>query len=57
MKQTKENVQRITEFSALFMKLDEKGQEEIFAILRALEFAQPIMHSQDAILVQIEKRG
>ena len=46
MTQIKENVQRITEFNALFLNLNEKGQEAALAILRSLGFAQSVMCSQ-----------
>lgn len=46
MTQTKEKIQHIAEFNALFMNLNEKGQEAALTVLRALEFAQSVMHAQ-----------
>lgn len=48
MTQTNEKIQCIEEFKALFVGLDEKGQETALAILTALEFAQSVMYLQDA---------
>lgn len=48
MTQVKVNVQRIVEFNALFMALDEKGQEAALTVLRSLDFAQSVMHLQGA---------
>lgn len=48
MTQTKDNVQRVAEFNALFMNLNEKGQEAALTVLQALGFAQSVMFSQDA---------
>lgn len=48
MTQTNEKIQCIDELKALFVGLDEKGQETALAILRALEFAQSVMYLQDA---------
>ena len=47
MAQIKDNVQRAVEFNALFMDLNEKGQEAALTVLRALGFAQSVMFSQD----------
>lgn len=46
MTQVKENVQRIAEFNALFMNLNDKGQEAALTVLQALGFAQSVMCSQ-----------
>ncbi|MBD5395791.1 MAG: hypothetical protein HDR71_16355 [Lachnospiraceae bacterium] len=46
MTQTKESVQRIAEFNALFMNLNEKGQEAALTVLRSLDFAQSVMYLQ-----------
>lgn len=43
MTQEKENIQRITEFNALFLSLNEKGQEAALMVLQSLEFAQSVM--------------
>ena len=48
MTQPKDNIQRIEEFNAIFMNLNEKGQEAALTVLRALGFAQSVMVSQDA---------
>lgn len=48
MTQKKENIQRITEFNALFMNLNERGQEAALTVLRSLGFAQSVMYSQRA---------
>lgn len=47
MTQEKENVQRIAEFNALFLSLNEKGQEAALTVLQSLNFAQSVMYSQD----------
>lgn len=44
MTQTKENKKRMAEFNALFIKLNEKGQESALAVLRTLDFAQSATH-------------
>lgn len=46
MTQVRENVQRIAEFNALFMNLNDKGQEAALTVLQALGFAQSVMYSQ-----------
>lgn len=48
MTQTRDHVQRVTEFNTLFLNLNDKGQETALTILQALEFAQAVMFSQDA---------
>lgn len=48
MTQTKENVQRIAEFNALFLNLNEKGQEAALTVLKSLDFAQSVMNLQRA---------
>ena len=47
MTQIKENVQSNAELNALFVRLDDNGQDIALAILRALEFAQTVMYSQN----------
>lgn len=47
MTQEKENIRRIAEFNALFLSLNEKGQEAALTVLQSLGFAQSVMHSQD----------
>ncbi|MBO5031018.1 MAG: hypothetical protein J6C19_00690 [Lachnospiraceae bacterium] len=46
MTQEEENVKRIAEFHALFLTLDDRGQEEALIILKSLGFAQSVMCSQ-----------
>lgn len=48
MTQTKDNVQRMTEFHVLFRELDEKGQETALIVLRSLNYAQSVMYSPAA---------
>ena len=48
MTQTRDEIQRIAEFNALFMNLNEKGQEAALTVLRSLEFAQSVMCLQRA---------
>lgn len=47
MTQDNENIRRIAEFNALFLSLNEKGQEAALTVLQSLGFAQSVMHSQD----------
>ncbi len=48
MTQTKEDVLRNAKFNALFMNLNEKGQEAALNVLMSLDFAQSVMYSQMA---------
>lgn len=48
MTQTKETVRRTTEFNALFLNLNEKGQEAALTVLKSLDFAQSVMNVQRA---------
>lgn len=48
MTQIKDNVQHIAEFNALFMNLNEKGQDAALTVLRSLNFAQSVMYLQRA---------
>ncbi len=48
MTQIEGNIKRIAEFNALFMNLNEKGQEAALTVLRSLGFAQSVMYSQKA---------
>lgn len=57
MTQEKVNVQRIAEFNALFMALDEKGQETALTVLRSLDFAQSVMHLQGAAERTVKQRN
>lgn len=43
MTQERENVRKIAEFSAVFLTLDDEGQDCILAVLRSLGFAQSVM--------------
>lgn len=43
MTQVDRSVDRIAEFNALFLNLNEKGQEAALTVLRSLEFAQSVM--------------
>lgn len=45
MTQEREDVKRIAELNALFMTLDDKGQDGALTILRSLGFAQSVMCS------------
>lgn len=47
MTQKNENVKRIAEFNALFLTLNDKGQEAALTILQSLGFAQSVMCPQD----------
>ena len=46
MTHKKENIKRIAEFNALFLTLNDKGQEAALTVLQSLEFAQSVMCSQ-----------
>lgn len=46
MTQEKENIKRIAEFNALFLTLNDKGQEAALTVLQSLGFAQSVMCSQ-----------
>lgn len=46
MTQTKEDVLRNAKFNALFMNLNEKGQEAALNVLMSLDFAQSVMNLQ-----------
>lgn len=48
MTQTKENAKRIAEFNALFLALNERGQDAALTVLKSLGFAQSVMYSQNA---------
>lgn len=43
MAQEREDVKRIAELNALFLALDDKGQDSALTILRSLGFAQSVM--------------
>lgn len=45
MTQERKNVRKIAEFSALFLSLDDEGQDRTLAILRSLGYAQSVMCS------------
>ena len=45
MTQKTENVRKIAELNALFLSLDDRGQDSALTILRSLEFAQSVMCS------------
>ena len=47
MTQIKENAKKIAEFNALFLTLNEKGQEAALTVLQSLDFAQLVMCSQE----------
>ena len=42
----KETAKRIAELNALFLTLNDKGQDGALTILRSLEFAQSVMSEQ-----------
>lgn len=44
----KETAKKIAELNALFLTLNDKGQDGALTILRSLEFAQSVMREQDA---------
>ena len=46
MTQTVENVKKIAEFNALFLTLNEKGQDAGLTVLKSLGFAQSVMCQQ-----------
>lgn len=46
MAQEREDVKRIAELNALFLTLDDKGQDSALTILRSLGFAQSVMGSR-----------
>lgn len=48
MTRKKEDVQRNAKFNALFINLNEKGQEAALNVLMSLDFAQSVMYSQMA---------
>lgn len=45
MTQEREDIRRIAELNALFMTLDNRGQDGALTILRSLGFAQSVMCS------------
>lgn len=45
MTQEREDVRKIAEFNALFLTLDDRGQDCALSILRSLGFAQSFMCS------------
>lgn len=47
MTQTDRKVDRIAEFNALFLTLNEKGQEAALTVLKSLNFAQSVMGSEE----------
>ncbi|MEY8428817.1 hypothetical protein AALA00_14140 [Lachnospiraceae bacterium 46-15] len=47
MTQEKESVRRIAEFNALFLTLNDKGQDAALTILQSLGFAQSVMCPQE----------
>lgn len=55
MTQVNENVKRIAEFNALFLTLNEKGQEAALTILQSLGFAQSVMIRQGDVNSQPRK--
>lgn len=46
MTQKKKDVKKISELNALFLNLDDIGQDSALTILRSLGFAQSVMCSQ-----------
>ncbi len=46
MAQANEQVKRIAEFNAMFLTLNEKGQEAALTVLQSLDFAQSVMCSK-----------
>lgn len=43
MTQIENNIDKIAEFNALFLTLNDKGQDAALIILRSLKFAQSVM--------------
>ena len=43
----KEEVNRIAEFNALFLTLNDKGKDAALTVLRSLDFAQSVMCASD----------
>lgn len=43
MTQKRMDAQKIAEMNAIFLTLNEKGQESVLTILKSLEFAQSVM--------------
>ena len=48
MTQKKQDEMRNAKFTAIFMNLNEKGQDAALNVLMALDFAQSVMYSQMA---------
>ena len=46
MTQANESVKKIAEFNALFLTLNEKGQDAALTVLKSLGFAQSVMCQQ-----------
>lgn len=46
MAQNKEEIKKIAELNALFLSLEDKGQDSALIILRSLSFAQSVMCTQ-----------
>lgn len=49
MTQNKADVKRLAELNALFLTLDDKGQDSALTILRSLGFAQSVMCSPHSV--------
>lgn len=49
MTQIKADVKRLVELNALFLNLDDKGQDSALTILRSLGFAQSVMCSLNSV--------
>lgn len=50
MTQTNENLKTIAEFNALFLTLNDKGQETALTVLQSLDFAQSVMCQRSNVL-------
>ena len=56
MTQTNVSVDRLAEFKALFLGLDEIGQEAAIIILKSLEFAQSVVINSQKLLWNTRNR-
>lgn len=57
MTQANVSVDRLVEFKALFLGLDEIGQEAAIIILKSLEFAQSVVINSQKLTLKVTEEG
>ncbi len=57
MTQANVSVDRLAEFKALFLGLDEIGQEAAIIILKSLEFAQSVVINSQKLTLKVTEEG